>query len=248
MGAGSVATRQYRWAAYLVRAAAIALATAVYAVVFILRRLFGASPHSSYTLVRQWAQRVLHFAGIQLQVRGAETLSNSNRYVFLANHASLFDIPVMIAASPLPLRILYKRQLRWVPFLGWALQLTNFIPVDRERLQRAGKVVTRTVAELEKDPAALLVFPEGTRTRDGQLGHFRRGAFAIAFASGRLLVPVAIKGTHALLPPTTLRFAGGAVEVEFLAPVAPPAYELSRSEERAWIERFRARIAQALET
>ncbi|MCX8052023.1 MAG: 1-acyl-sn-glycerol-3-phosphate acyltransferase [Chlorobi bacterium] len=238
--------RRYRWWEFALRAVGIVVATVGYGTLFLIRRLLGAPPSLSYRIFPRWARAVLRSAGIELRVRGAERLDPSERYIFIANHASLFDIPVLLVASPVPIRILYKRQLQRVPFLGWALRASTFIPVERERPQTAGKTVQQTLATLDRDSAALLVFPEGTRTRNGEVGQFRRGAFAIALASSRRLVPVAIAGTHAILPPDTLRFSGGTVHVEFLDPVEPPKLP-TRDHQRQWIESFRQRIVAALE-
>lgn len=238
-------TRCYPWWEFAIRAAAIVLVTVWYGTLFLLRRLCGAPATLSYEVFPVWARAVLHVAGVRVHVRGAERLDRTTKYILVANHASLFDIPVVLVASPVPVRILYKRQLEHVPFLGWALRASTFIAVERERPQAAGKTLHHTIASLENDAAALLIFPEGTRSRTGEVGQFRRGAFAVAFATGRAIVPIAIHGTGKILPPTTLRFCGGDVTVEFLDPVLPPL-QVSRHEERQWIGQLRDHILQAL--
>lgn len=239
--------RCYQWWEFAIRAAAIVLVTVWYGALFLLRRLCGAPATLSYDVFPVWARAVLRAAGVRVHIHGAERLDPKANYIFVANHASLFDIPVLLVASPVPVRILYKRQLERVPFLGWALRASTFIAVERERPQTAGKILQQTIASLERDPAALLIFPEGTRSRTGEVGQFRRGAFAIAFASGRAIVPIAIHGTGQILPPTTLRFCGGDVTVRFLQPVLPPVH-VSRHDERQWIDQLRDLLLQALKT
>ncbi|GIV55050.1 MAG: 1-acyl-sn-glycerol-3-phosphate acyltransferase [Candidatus Kapaibacterium sp.] len=238
--------QQYHWWEFAARAAAIVALTVWYGTLFLVRRCCGAPPALTYTIFPQWARAVLRAAGVRLQVRGTEHCQQGIPLVLVANHCSLFDIPVLMVASPVPVRILYKRELERVPFLGWALKCSTFIPVERERPQTAGKTVHTAIASLARDPAALIVFPEGTRSRDGSLGPFRRGAFAIAFATGRQLVPVAIIGSGQVLPPTTLRFNRGTIEVVFLPPVQPPPFR-SRTDERQWIEHLRHNILAALD-
>jgi len=236
----------YRWWEYAIRAAAIVIVTMWYGSYFILRRAFGSPPRVTYAIFPRWARAVLWAAGIHVQVTGTEHLKERESYVFIANHASLFDIPVMLVASPIPLRIFYKRQLERVPFLGWALKASTFIAVQREQPQAAGRAVQQAVESLHNDPAALLVFPEGTRSPSGALGHFRRGAFVLASESKRTIAPVAIVGTAQILPAGRLRFCGGTVHVVFLEPVEMPSHQ-SRHEFHAWMEDIRARIAAVVE-
>ncbi len=237
--------RRYHWWEFAARALGIVAATVWYGTLFLVRRWTGAPSQLTYTIFPRWARAVLRIAGVRVVVNGTEHLPTTEPVVLAANHCSLFDIPVLMVASPIPVRILYKRELERVPFLGWALRFSTFIPVERERAQTAGRTAHHTIASLQEDAAALLVFPEGTRSRDGRLGLFRRGAFAIAFATGRRLVPVALLGTGSILPPTTLRFSGGTVTVTFLPPAAPPAVA-SRADQRQWIEQFRQQILEAL--
>ncbi len=240
-------TKQYRWWEYAVRAAVIVAATVWYGTHFLLRRMLGAAPSLTYTIFPRWARAVLRAAGVELHVKGSELLdSEFGRYVFVANHASLFDIPVLLVASPVPVRIVYKRELERVPFLGWALRSSTFIAIERQRRQSAGKAVRYALDTLTTDPAALLVFPEGTRSVDGRLGEFRRGAFVLAFDSRRAIVPIAIVGTSAILPRNSLRFSGGSVQVVFLRPMVPPPLR-TRADELAWIAELRTQIADVVE-
>lgn len=239
-------SKPYQWWEYAIRAAAIVAVTVWYGSVFLLRRMLGGPPTLTYTIFPRWARAVLRVAGVELRVGGSELLDReSGRYVLVANHASLFDIPVLLVASPIPVRIMYKRELERVPFLGWALRASTYIAVERQRLQSVGKAIHHARNLLESDAAALLVFPEGTRSADGRLGTFRRGAFVLAFESKRAIVPIAIGGTAAILPRGSLRFSGGMVRVEFLPPMVPPPMK-TRADERAWIAALRERIAKVL--
>lgn len=133
-------TEQYRWWEYAIRAMAIVAVTVWYGTLFLLRRMLGAAPTLTYRIFPQWARAVLRAAGVELQVKGSEMLDREGgRYVFVANHASLFDIPVLLVASPLPVRILYKRELERVPFLGWRCALRRSSPLNGNGGNRRGR-------------------------------------------------------------------------------------------------------------
>lgn len=130
--------RCYQWWEFAIRAAAIVLVTVWYGALFLLRRLCGAPATLSYDVFPVWARAVLRAAGVRVHIYGAERLDPKANYIFVANHASLFDIPVLLVASPVPVRILYKRQLERVPFLGGLCALQHLLPSSvNARKQRA---------------------------------------------------------------------------------------------------------------
>ncbi|MCX5749598.1 MAG: lysophospholipid acyltransferase family protein [Candidatus Saganbacteria bacterium] len=143
---------------------------------------------------RPWARAVLKIAGIRLFVSGKENLCFDGPKVIVSNHQGNFDIPILIAALPINFRFLVKKELFRVPFFGWYIKNRGDISIDREKGQKAHNTLKIT-AETVKKGEPVLIFPEGTRSRDGKLGQFKRGSLVLAADSGAKIVPVGITGS-----------------------------------------------------
>lgn len=149
---------------------------------------------------RFWGPGLISASGARVTLHGpAPELDPRRPYVFVMNHQSMFDIPVAFTYVPQNLRFFAKRSLAPIPFLGWYMRRTQMIFVDRFDRQRAHRSVEEAI-ELVRSGKSLLTYPEGTRTRDGQLKPFKRGPFLIAVRAGAPVVPIAIHGSSALLP------------------------------------------------
>src|ERR1044072_2023461 len=166
-----------------------------------------------------WSRMIARTARLDVHVHGAEHLRAGESYVFLSTHQSWMDIPVMLGYLPAQLRIAAKREVFHIPFLGWHMQRSGQIPINRgstaesiESLQRA--------ARLLGDGVSAFLFPEGTRTRDGALQPLKKGGFRLALESGLPLVPVTIKGTRRAMPRGSMVLRAGPVEM-YLAPPIP---------------------------
>lgn len=151
-----------------------------------------------HPLARKWAHALLKTADVHIAVYGRENVQENARYVFVANHTSYFDIPIAIAALAHDVVIVYKEELERVPIFGWMMKISPYIPIDRKNPRRAVAALQKALQK-SRD-VSLLLFPEGTRSRDGQVQPFKRGAFLLAEYSGLPIVPVAICGAYALLP------------------------------------------------
>ena len=150
-------------------------------------------------ILKAWSRRVLSAAGIRLVIEGAERLSPDQRYVFMANHQSLLDVPTLVMAVPGPVRFVAKSSLARVPLFGQALRAIGNIPIERgnrqdtmRRMREAQQGIARQVS--------VAFFAEGTRSDDGELLPFKRGGVAMALALGVPIVPMAISGTIKVLP------------------------------------------------
>ena len=147
-----------------------------------------------------------------MTVTGAEKIRPDRNYVYMANHASLIDTPALFACLPYQFRIMAKKELFYIPFMGWHLWRAGNFPIDRSEPRRTAQSLKKVI-EGVKAGKSLAVFPEGTRSPDGRLQEFKAGAFKIAMRAGVPIVPVTIRGTHKLLPKHSLAPRPGRIEV-----------------------------------
>lgn len=169
---------------------------------------------------RCWAPGLLGGAGARLQVEGLDNVDWSRNYLFVANHQSVIDICALFRATPVPLRFLLKQEMTKVPFVGWYARAMGMVFIDRSN-KRAATAFLRDSAQLLRDGASVCIFPEGTRSRDGAVAAFKGGPFQAAIDAGVAVVPVALEGSGAVLPPEGFfRVRPGVIRVRFGAPLA----------------------------
>jgi len=159
-----------------------------------------------------WSRIILRLYGIKVNVRGLEHIQNKERVIYVANHASWFDIPAMVVGIPDQIRIVFKKELTIVPIWGWALKWGPYIAIDRSNAKDALKSLDKAADQI-RGGASVLLFAEGTRTKDGKLQPFKRGAFALAVRSGVPVVPVAINNSFRILPKGSLRIQPADIEI-----------------------------------
>lgn len=188
-----------------------------------------------------WAQTMLRLCGVHLHVEGGENLPVQEPVIYVSNHSSLLDIPVLVAALPHRLCFLYKKGLERIPFFGWVLRRMPYVPITRRALD-AHWQMELTRQRVRSYGLSPVVFAEGGRSPDGSVRPFRRGALILAQSLSLPIVPVAIAGTHALLPPHTLRFRPGSARVRIGAPLEVPP-DLGRRAQEEWLQALRERIA-----
>ncbi len=151
-----------------------------------------------HRIARLWARSVLWAAGISVSVGGREHIA-SPPYLFMSNHQSALDISVLLACLP-PFKFVAKRELFRIPVFGRAIKKAGYISIDRENPREALKAIEEAAAKM-KGGASVLIFPEGTRSADGKLLPFMKGAFSLASRAGVPVAPLAIVGTNRLQPP-----------------------------------------------
>lgn len=195
---------------------------------------------------RAWSARLLRMVDMQLSVRGqAPDFNDGRRYLVLCNHSSHYDIPVSFAALPGSLRMLAKRELYRIPLFGRALRAAEFPSIDRHNRKRALEDLQQARAMMESG-IVLWAAPEGTRSADGELLPFKKGCFHLALDTAALIVPVAIRGIHQVLPARSLRLnLGQAVEVQIGAPIDASHYRAEQLPEL--MARVRQQMQQMLE-
>lgn len=163
----------------------------------------------------------LRFAGIHIEVTCRVPLDPKQRYIFLSNHVSNLDPPVLIPLLPGRITVFIKRSLMKIPVLGYGMKLANFIPVDRSGDVEAAKESVKAAARVLASGIHVLSFVEGTRSRDGRLLPFKKGPFYLAMESGAPVVPVSIHGTEGMLKKGSMKLIPGTAHVTFHAPLWP---------------------------
>lgn len=189
-----------------------------------------------HALARGWAHTTLRICGVRVRVRGLEKLEQGRNYVYVSNHASMFDIPAILASIPDQIRIIYKKELHWVPIFGWGLKFGSYIAVDRSR----GPEAMRSLEEAARKIAAgasVLLYAEGTRTLDGKLQPFKRGAFNLAVKAGVPVVPLTVNGSFNILPKSSFAIRPGDVELVLETPI--PIVGTGKGEEKRLMELVR---------
>jgi len=199
-------------------------------------------PRGDWTrnLARWWARFILWSGFIRVRVEGAARVPADVPVVFMSNHESWLDIPVLMATIPGQVRFLAKKSLFSIPFLGWAMRAMGFIPVDRENRRTAIKSFETAAARIRAG-RSVLVFPEETRTSDGKLLPFQRGGFLIALKAALPIVPVGIDGARRCMPKYNYLLRPGRITVRFGEPI--PTAGRAVSEKTALMAETRDAIA-----
>ncbi|HDT13028.1 MAG TPA: 1-acyl-sn-glycerol-3-phosphate acyltransferase [Candidatus Aminicenantes bacterium] len=228
--------------------------TALLVVVFIVLTLVAAPVLLVCVLVGRpeaflaygvWMMRVgRSIIGIPLDVEGLERLERQTPYVFMGNHLSFLDAPLLVTVADRPLRFIVKRFVFRIPVLGLGMKFAGYVPLDKEGVGEGRKRIARA-ADLIKDRGySFLIYPEGQRSWDGKLQPFRRGGFFLALETGAPIVPVSIRGTYELMPRTTWRVRRGPVRIVFHEPIDVSGYTVETMPEL--MQRVRAAVASAL--
>jgi 1-acyl-sn-glycerol-3-phosphate acyltransferase len=180
--------------------------------------------------------------GIRVEVSGVENLPAGRNCIFMSNHVSNLDPPVLMPYLPGRSAVLLKRSLMSIPILGTAMRMAKFIPVERQRSVEGAKASIAAAGEALRSGLNILVFPEGTRSRNGRLSTLKKGPFFLAQETGAPIVPIAISGTQNLMSKGSFAVIPGTAKVEFLKAIEPGDYG-SRDELMAAV---REALAEAL--
>ncbi len=174
-----------------------------------------------------WAMRVSRrILGIHIEASGLNRIAPATPYIFMPNHASFIDGPLVMMLIPGAARVILKKSILRLPIVGMAMRFVGFVPVDRKGAEGGKKSIARAVLLMREKAYSFLIFPEGTRTRDGRLGPFRRGGFFLALESGAPIIPVTISGTRELMPKGQWFARRGTVRAVFHEPIPTTGFTL----------------------
>lgn len=209
----------------------IAVYTIVLGTASLVGSVFERRGRFGHGCARTWSWLILATTGVSVDVRGLERLDPHRTYVFVSNHQSIYDIPVIFANLPYQLRIIAKESLGSFPFLGWHLRRSGHLLVDRRRPDRSG--ILERWRTLVKDGLSLIIFPEGTRSADGRLSPFKAGSFLLAIEAGLPVVPISVDGTRFVMHKGELTTKPGAVRLIVHPPLETAGLAVSAARDLA---------------
>jgi 1-acyl-sn-glycerol-3-phosphate acyltransferase len=206
--------------------------------------VFRASPAKVQILPKYWARTIARLAGALVTVEGGQQLSKETSYIFAANHLSQFDIFALQGYLEVDFRWLAKKELFAIPVFGAAMRMVGYIPVDRSRGRQALESINEA-AERIAAGTSVIIFPEGTRSKDGKLHSFKAGAMVLAIKAGVPIVPVAINGSYKVLPKGRLLAQPGPVTIRIGTPIETKGLKSSDKKELA--ERLQEEVGRMLD-
>ena len=182
-------------------------------------------------------------SGCRVEVAGLDNLITGAGQIIVSNHQSGFDIYSLTAFLPVQIRWIAKKELFHLPFMGWGMRAARYIPIDRENPRKAVKSLSRA-AECVSRGFSPVIFPEGTRTRDGKLGEFKKGTLFIARKGRHTITPVTIAGTFSIMRKNSLRLHPRSVRITVSPPI--PYEEMKEKGEKKVLEEIREEIQRNL--
>lgn len=222
----------------------IILATIVMGSISLLTSLFDSAGRIQHQISRIWSRMLLAVSGVRMRIEGLEKIDPGTTYVFIANHRSFMDIPVLLAHLPLQFRFLAKKGLFLIPFLGTHLRRAGHLPVVKDNPRASLKSMSEAVRLIRNQGMSVMLFPEGGRSKDGGLQEFVEGAAYIAVKSGAPVIPIAMTGTREVLPMGSLQIMSGIVELRIGDPI--PTAHLTPRDRAALTQTMHDRVADLL--
>lgn len=178
-----------------------------------------------FRMMYGWGMRItalgVKAAGIRIRVEGRDNIQPGVQYIFLSNHTSNVDAPILLPLIPGMTSVFIKRELMKIPLLGTAMRLGKYVPVSRGNSREEAQRSVEAAAHALNSGVHITVFPEGTRSPDGKLLPFKKGSFFLAEETGAPIIPVVITGTERMMPKGSLRITPGEAQVNFLPPIRP---------------------------
>jgi 1-acyl-sn-glycerol-3-phosphate acyltransferase len=221
---------------------AISIYTIVLGTMSLVGGLFDRSGRWAHRCAQWWGRAILWTSGVRL-VRHGELPPEHRSVIFVANHSSIYDTPIMFTALPRQLRLMAKAALAYVPFIGWHLARSGHLLVNR---QNPGASIFKKMQRMAGQGASLFVFPEGSRSIDGTLKRFKGGMFLLAIENQLPIVPVSVRGSRVVMPKGRLRVDPATVYVTIHPEISTA--DLSREDARALADRVRGIVAAGLQS
>ncbi|HEX2188491.1 MAG TPA: lysophospholipid acyltransferase family protein [Longimicrobiaceae bacterium] len=225
--------------------AAIVGATVWYGGIAIVDAFFKPRVEYYIRLTQGWARTILRASATPVVAHGLENVRHGEPQVIVSNHVSWYDIFAIAGILPVPFHFVAKKELESIPLFGRAWKTAGHISIDRSNRQKAVESLRRAGEEIRARNSAVIIFPEGTRSRTGRLQPFKKGAFTLAVEAGVPIVPTLVVGSFDIMRPDDWRVHPRTIHVHFGEPISPAGSGARSSEEL--MELVRGRMAEMLE-
>ena len=222
----------------------VVLTTIFWGTTAIIISFFSRTGNPVHLIARIWGRGILFVSRIKVTVNGLANIDPSQSYIFMSNHQSNFDIPVLLACLPIQFRWLAKAELFKIPIFGRAMRAAGYVKIDRFNQKSAFESLNEAARKM-KNGVSVMIFPEGTRSRDGNIRPFKKGGFIMAVDSKVPIVPVILQGTWTIMDKSSLRINTGEVSLKIETPIATTGY--TRDNKDDLIESVRTVICEGFE-
>ena len=204
--------------------------TIVLALLVIVLSPFDRRGNLVHYIGKFWALLNVYLSGTRLAIKGRERIERGRTYIVMSNHQSLFDVWALIGMIPLQLRWVIKSEIRKVPIFGYALERMGHIYIDRGQRKETVRKLEEALYKI-RERASVVIFPEGTRSKDGHLQRFHTGGAVMAIKAGIPILPVTVNGGRFVLPRDTLALMPGKIEVVVGDVIDPGVFDEDRKDE-----------------
>lgn len=220
----------------------VLLITPYFGTFVLVLSLLGLNGNSGHRVAQLWGRSLLLGSGIRVRIKGLRRIQASRTYIYMPNHQSNFDIPVLLGCLPVQFRWLAKAELFKIPIFGPAMRACGYISIDRSNRRSAIQSLNQA-ADAIRGGVSVLIFPEGTRSRDGLIRDFKKGGFVLALKAGVPIVPIVLHHTFSIMSKDSLRITPRDVVLEILEPIETTPYTYSQKADL--MDRVRRRICEA---
>jgi len=215
------------------------VSTLVLSILAMVVAIFDPEGNKCHIIARLWAKSIMVASRVKTKIIGIENLKSSSPVILMSNHQGYFDIFAYLAYLPIQFRWLAKESLFKIPFLGWGMRRAGYISIDRSSLKKGYRSLNEA-AEKIKSGKNVLIFPEGTRSKDGKLLPFKVGGFTLAIKAKVNIIPMAITGSYKIMPKNRFTVKPGKIIIRIGEPI--DISEISIKEKETLMNKVREKI------